>query len=95
MRTTFRTILSKSGLIAALGVVTLPPFAPGLVAQETTVLADTIPTDPEGETVVEEDRAEDGVEAGYEKNGWNGFLIRSKDGQFRLNIGAYPRSVTT
>ena len=30
--------------------------------------------------------------AGYEKNLTNGFFIRSKDGQFRLNIGAYTQS---
>jgi hypothetical protein len=91
VRTTFRTILSTSGLIAALGVVTLPPFAPGLVAQEPAVATDTVPTGPEGEAGAEKDADETGVEAGYEKNGWNGFFIRSKDGQFRLNIGAYTQ----
>jgi hypothetical protein len=29
--------------------------------------------------------------AGYEKNSSNGFFIRSKDGQFRLNIGAFTQ----
>ena len=66
-------------------------IAPGLAAQEPAVATDTIPTGPEGETVVEEDPDESGVDAGYEKNGWNGFFIRSKDGQFRLNIGAYTQ----
>lgn len=30
--------------------------------------------------------------AGYEKNATNGFFISSKDGQFRLNIGAYTQA---
>jgi len=29
--------------------------------------------------------------AGYEKNGFNGFFIQSKDGLFRLNIGGYTQ----
>jgi len=30
--------------------------------------------------------------AGYDKNGTNGFFIRSEDSQFRLNIGAYTQA---
>jgi len=78
-------------LSVALALAALPLIAPGLAAQEPAVATDTIPTGPEGETVVEEDPDESGVDAGYEKNGWNGFFIRSKDGQFRLNIGAYTQ----
>ncbi|UCE88396.1 MAG: hypothetical protein JSW10_08550 [Pseudomonadota bacterium] len=32
------------------------------------------------------------ITAGYEKNTANGFFIRSKDGKFRLNIGAYTQA---
>lgn len=43
---------------------------------------------------VGDEHADDGkipLTAGYEKNSTNGFFIRSKDGQFRLNIGAYTQ----
>ncbi len=91
MRTRFLRTRSTFCLSVALALAALPLIAPGLGAQEPAVVADTIPTGPEGETVVEEDGDEQGVEAGYEKNGWNGFFIRSRDGQFRLNIGAYTQ----
>jgi hypothetical protein len=43
---------------------------------------------------VGDEHADDGeipLTAGYEKNSTNGFFIRSKDGQFRLNIGLYTQ----
>ena len=89
MRTRLVRTLSHGSVALALAALSF--FAPGLAAQEPAVVMDTIPTGPEGETIVEVDPEEQGVEAGYEKNGWNGFFIRSKDGQFRLNIGAYTQ----
>ena len=47
-----------------------------------------------GQSNVGEESDDDGqnaLTAGYEKNSTNGFFIRSKDGQFRLNIGAYTQ----
>ena len=39
-----------------------------------------------------EDSAETPLTAGYEKNPANGVFIRSKDGQFRLNIGLFTQA---
>lgn len=64
-----------TALIAVLLVATAP-----LVAQDA--------TEPPSDVAVSDST---GIEAGYEKNGWNGFFIRSKDGEFRLNIGAYTQ----
>ena len=64
VRTRLQRTLSQFSLSLALTLAVLPFAAPGLVAQEPAVVTDTIPTGPEGETVVEEDPDEQGVEAG-------------------------------
>ena len=46
----------------------------------------------EGSEPDENEAAETPLTAGYEKNSTNGFFIRSKDGQFRLNIGLYTQA---
>ena len=46
------------------------------------------PPPPEG--VTEEEQVKHDI-AGFEKGNFNGFFIQSRDGQFRLNIGAYTQ----
>lgn len=79
------------GTLSRARVAVLPVLLAGgrLMAREP-ASADTVPAVPEGEAAADTG-AVIGVEAGYDKNSWNGFFIQSKDGEFRLNIGAYSQ----
>jgi hypothetical protein len=48
------------------------------------------PPPPDTEADAEEEQAKHDV-AGFDKANFNGFFVQSRDGQFRLNIGAYTQ----
>ncbi len=54
------------------------------VADDTVVTGSKMPAEPKSDP--------QGVTAGYAKTGGNGFFIRDKEDQFRLNIGAYTQT---
>jgi len=69
-------------------------FVPYAVAVEATETS-TRDTGIEGQATDSKTDSHNGeipLIAGYEKNSTNGFFIRSKDQQFRLNIGAYTQA---
>jgi len=79
--------------IAGAFVLCLTAYVPcALAAEENAPSESRTKSSDQGN--VGDERAEDGeipLTAGYEKNSTNGFFIRSKDGQFRLNVGAYTQ----
>jgi hypothetical protein len=89
LREAFKRVLLAGSIVACLMV--LVPCALALENTEVTESA------PEGADQAEKGEGVDSdaeipLTAGYEKNSTNGFFIRSKDGQFRLNIGLYTQA---
>jgi hypothetical protein len=88
LREAFKRVLLTGSIVACLMLV------PCALALENTEVTESA---PEGADQAEKSEGGDSdaeipVTAGYEKNSTNGFFIRSKDGQFRLNIGLYTQA---